>query len=124
LPVLPKRVAAPYISRLAVPTDQDFLAALIAEAAPYFARAGPDQLGVMRNVLGSSSLAIRWKHARNKILLLGNPAIDHGFRPKSSRRTAPYVFALKRATGNVRRVLELSRLREVIRPSLRSLRQV
>lgn len=78
----------------------------------------------MRNVLWSTSLAVRRKNAANKMLLFRDPEVDHGFWSKSARCAAPDILALQWTTGNVRGMLKFPRFREMVRPSLRPLRQV
>ena len=78
----------------------------------------------MRNVLGSSSIAVCRKDARNKIFLLGYPKFNHRFRSKRAWGATPDILALKWTTWSVRGVLEFSCFRKMVCPILRTLRQV
>ena len=124
LPILRERIAALNISGCAVTAHQNFLASPLSKTAADFARAPPDQLGVMRNVLGPPRAAVGGKDPGNKILFFGYPQIDHGLGPEHPWRSSPDILALGRAAGDIGRMLEPPRAGKVIGPVLCAARQL
>ena len=70
LQILCEWVAAHDVSGRAVATYENFLAPLPSEAASDVSRPSPDQLGIVRNILGPTGAAVGRKNAGNEILLL------------------------------------------------------
>ena len=124
LPILRERIAAPNISGRAVTAHQNFLASPLPETAADFSRSSPDQLRVMRDILGPACATIGGKDPGNKIRFLGYPQVDHGLGPEYPRRPPPYILALGRAAGNIRRMFESARAGKMIGPFLRAARQL
>src|SRR3546814_13757053 len=84
-----------------------------------FSRSSPDQLRVMRDILGPACATIGGKDPGNKIRFLGYPQVDHGLGTEYPRRPPPYILALGRAAGNIRRMFESARAGQMIGPCLR-----
>src|SRR3546814_16096256 len=78
----------------------------------------------MRDILGPACTTIGGKDPGNKIRFLGYPQVDHGLGPEYPRRPPPYILALGRAAGNIRRMFESARAGQMIGPFLRAARQL
>ncbi len=115
-----KGVAPAHIARLAVAADEDFLAFALGDGAANLGRSAPDQLGIMRHILRPAGAAVAREHAGDKILLLGDPEIDHRFGAKGARRSAPDILALERTPRHIGRMFEPSRAGQMVGPGLRT----
>lgn len=78
----------------------------------------------MRDVLRATRAAVCGKCSVHEELLFFDPQIDHRLGTERAGGAAPDVFALKRLSGNIRRMLETSRRRQMICPSLGALREI
>jgi len=68
-----KWVTALHIAGFAVAANEDFLGTEAAESATDFSRAAPDQLSIMRDILGATGAAVRGENPGDEILFFCDP---------------------------------------------------